>query len=50
MGKDKMSLRDEFALKAMEIIYVRTKHLQISKELAIYAYQMADWMLKERDK
>ncbi len=49
MGKNKLKLRDKLALKAMEIIYTRTKHLENYKELSKMAYNMADWMLKIRD-
>lgn len=49
MSKNKLTLRDKLAIKAMEIIYTRTKHLENYKELSKSAYNMADWMLKIRD-
>jgi hypothetical protein len=49
MGKNKLTLRDRLAIKAMEIIYARTKHLENYKELSKSAYNMADWMLKIRE-
>jgi len=49
MTKNKLTLRDKLALKAMEIIYMRTSHLKNFKILAEEAYAMADWMLKIRE-
>jgi len=49
MDKNKLTLRDKLAIKAMEIIYTRKKHLENYKELSKSAYGMADWMLKTRD-
>ena len=48
MAKNKLTLRDKLALKAMEIIYIRTSHLKNFKILAEESYSMADWMLKIR--
>ena len=49
MKGNKLKLRDKLALKAMEIIYTRTKHLENYQELAKKSYNMADWMLQIRD-
>ena len=50
-AQDGMSLRDYFAAKAMQGMIAADVDFDISKvEKAKYAYEMADAMLKERQK
>ena len=49
MAKNKLKLRDKLALKAMEIIYNKIRHLENYKELSKKAYLMADTMLETRE-
>lgn len=47
-GEHGMTLRDYFAAKALEAIFIKSENEPYFKAVAKISYQMADAMLKER--
>ena len=45
-----MTLRDYFAAKALQGLCAGRKEYELSRESASYAYELADEMMKQREK